>query len=360
MKSKVLFWESDRIPADRFSAFIDELDLADQLRAARTVVIKPNLCAGTHYTSESAVVTQRRVLEDLIVSVSRLAPDAIIYIAESDSTGKGYAWRKFEVQGYLELAEKYPNVQLLDLSRDRLRIIQLDGGFFEDLELSEILLDADFYINLAKMKTHNITTITGVLKNQFGILPYFDKSSLHPHLNAVLTDLMSAARPHLCIVEGAPPMEGDGPVNGVPRDMKLILVGNDPVAVDAVAAEVMGFSPCRIAHIARAARSGLGECRISHIEMDREALNRSRCKFRFVSPLQRCMMALGLGVQRFGALIAAVGHEIHFLASPFQAWRPIARFMYSIGKRSRIPAVRRMVSSMRKNYKNWKSQSRND
>lgn len=49
-------------------------------------------------------------------------------------------------------------------------------------------------------------------------------------------------------------MEGNGPLNGTPRDLGKIVLSNDPVAADATCARLMGLEPSRIPHIGEASR----------------------------------------------------------------------------------------------------------
>jgi uncharacterized protein (DUF362 family) len=54
-------------------------------------------------------------------------------------------------------------------------------------------------------------------------------------------------------------MEGQGPIDGTPVQMNLIIAGTDPVATDATAARIMGFNPYEITHIRKAHEKGLGK-----------------------------------------------------------------------------------------------------
>jgi uncharacterized protein (DUF362 family) len=69
-----------------------------------------------------------------------------------------------------------------------------------------------------------------------------------------------AMMPDFCVVDGILAMGGSkGPLVGTPVKSGIIITGKDPVAVDSVCARVMGFNPGSIAHIRKAAESGLGK-----------------------------------------------------------------------------------------------------
>jgi uncharacterized protein (DUF362 family) len=73
-------------------------------------------------------------------------------------------------------------------------------------------------------------------------------------------------------------MEGNGPANGQPVKMDLIIAGVDPVAVDAVGALVMGFNPNKIPHIKKASEKGLGT--INNIDIIGSSLSNVRKSFK--------------------------------------------------------------------------------
>ena len=212
-----------------------ELELLEKISHAKTIVIKPNLTAGILYKSRSGVVTRSQLLELIISTIKSCNNKCTIHIVESDN-----AFAKFEYQEYDKLMKKYDRVQLLDLARDKQRRIKIEKGyFFETIDLSEKLLNSDFFISVAIMKTHPLTTISGALKNQLGCLSEPEKRKYHPFLPKVLCDINKVIKPDLCVMDGSPGLEGHGPIHGKPKDIGLILFGNNPVATDSVSAYLM-------------------------------------------------------------------------------------------------------------------------
>lgn len=57
---------------------------------------------------------------------------------------------------------------------------------------------------------------------------------------------------YFSVVDGVVAMEGNGPVAGTPRAAGVLLAGTNPVAVDAVCAQLMGFDYRKLALVARA------------------------------------------------------------------------------------------------------------
>jgi len=72
-------------------------------------------------------------------------------------------------------------------------------------------------------------------------------------------------------------MEGQGPIDGTPVQMNLIIAGTDPVATDATAARIMGFNPYEITHIRKAYEKGLGK---SEAQILGEKLERVKRQFK--------------------------------------------------------------------------------
>ena len=106
-------------------------------------------------------------------------------------------------------------------------------------------------VSLAKMKTHHWAGVTLSMKNLFGIMPGcvygWPKNVLHHEgIHQSILDINTTLRPHLAIVDGIVGMEGDGPIMGTPVRSNVIVMGDNPAAVDATCARVMGIDPEKI------------------------------------------------------------------------------------------------------------------
>ncbi|MCJ7666133.1 MAG: DUF362 domain-containing protein, partial [Actinobacteria bacterium] len=108
--------------------------------------------------------------------------------------------------------------------------------------------DCQVIINLPKFKTHNLTTITGAVKNMFGVVPGFTKVGYHLRFDDIavftgmLLDLVMLIRPTLNIMDGVLGLEGDGPGrSGTPRNTGIVMVSDDPIAMDLVMGKIMNI-----------------------------------------------------------------------------------------------------------------------
>lgn len=86
-------------------------------------------------------------------------------------------------------------------------------------------------------------------------------------MNQNLAALVRKTRPHLAIVDGFVGMHREGPRHGTPIKLGTIIAGTDPVAVDAVAASIMGFDPWEIGYLVYAQRMGLGVIDLNRISI---------------------------------------------------------------------------------------------
>jgi len=177
---------------------------------------------------------------------------------------------------------------LIDLNLDDPRRVALRtrASNLRELYLPASVLQADFVVSLPKLKTHHWAGVTLSLKNMFGIVPGgcygWPKNILHwaGITNAIL-DIASTLRTDFAIVDGIVGMEGNGPIQGQPKPCGVLVLGDDPVAVDATCTRVMGLRPERVEHLAKASRL-LGHLDEEKIQQIGEAIARVRTPFAVV------------------------------------------------------------------------------
>src|ERR1700734_1086543 len=148
----------------------------------------------------------------------------------------------------------------VDLNVDDVKRVALStrASRLKELFLPKTVLGVDFLVSMPKMKTHHWAGVTLSLKNMFGIVPGscygWPKNVLHwAGIDRAILDINAAARPDFAIVDGIIGMEGNGPIQGTPKSCGVLVLGDDPVAVDATCCRVMGLAPEKISHIAQAA-----------------------------------------------------------------------------------------------------------
>jgi uncharacterized protein (DUF362 family) len=149
-------------------------------------------------------------------------------------------------------------------------------------------------IHLPTVKTHVFTTTTGAMKNAFGGLLNERRHWTHPVIHETLVDLlMIQKRIHrgvFAVMDGTFAGDGPGPRCMVPHVKNVILASEDQVAIDAVAAKLMGFDPMQIKYLRLAHDRGLGCADPREIEIagDLDAANEN---WHFVGPFQKMTFA---------------------------------------------------------------------
>ena len=147
----------------------------------------------------------------------------------------------------------------VDLNLDEVHAVTLRtrASKLKQLYFPRTVLEADYIVSLPKLKTHHWVGATLSLKNMFGIVPGccygWPKNVLHwAGITPSILDINSTVRPDFAIVDGIVGMEGNGPLQGEARPCGLIVAGDDPVAVDATCARIMGLVPERINYLTQA------------------------------------------------------------------------------------------------------------
>jgi ferredoxin len=106
--------------------------------------------------------------------------------------------------------------------------------------------------------------MTGAVKNQFGCVPGFLKGEFHTklpteeHFAQMLVDLNRLIAPRLAVMDAVVGMEGNGPRNGDPRQVGVLLLSADPVAVDALGCRIMALDASLVHTCVWGERWGLG------------------------------------------------------------------------------------------------------
>lgn len=323
MKSIVKEYEYSKYSYLSFCETLKEFGRYEALRVAKSIAIKPNLCAGNICDTSTAVVSNRDFVDRLCKWVRRINPEARLCVVESDSTGNGFAFLKFDKQEYSKLVDNH-SVELVDLSRGRLELVDIRSPYYfvGGIWLHEEITHFDFFISAAKIKTHNMTKVSGGLKNLFGCLPASDKTIYHPKIHEVVADVNKAIHTDLCICEGVPAMEGNGPVCGDPVDIDRIILSNDPVACDAYMAKLIGFEPSEVKHIVLANKHGIGEIDLSRVDHSEIVPAHT---FRYIPKQQQFLLKCGLIIQEIASMVYKFGHLLHLQQSIPQMFKGVLK-----------------------------------
>jgi uncharacterized protein (DUF362 family)/Pyruvate/2-oxoacid:ferredoxin oxidoreductase delta subunit len=128
----------------------------------------------------------------------------------------------------------------------------------------EWLAQVDTVISLPKLKTHALTGLTCAMKNVYGLVAREAKSAYHGShpsprsMSRFLVEVYLALRPDLSIVDAIEAMEGEGPANGRPKHLGLLLAGTDEAAIDTLCARMLPGGQRQAPMLAAAREMGAG------------------------------------------------------------------------------------------------------
>jgi uncharacterized protein (DUF362 family) len=216
----------------------------------RSVLLKPNL---VEFEPESSINTHP-MLVHAAFEAFRAQGAASVRIAE----GPGHRRNTLDLAdaaGYFHTVPKFED-HFVDLNLDEVTRVtpvrQFSG--IKKLYLPNSALSADLLVSMAKMKTHHWVGATLSMKNLFGVVPGgiygWPKNVLHwAGIDESIADLHNAFPRQLAIVDGIVGMEGNGPIQGVPKHAGVLVAGRDPVAVDATCCRIMKIDPLRVKYL---------------------------------------------------------------------------------------------------------------
>ena len=173
----------------------------------------------------------------------------------------------------------------VDLNLDDVKrvVLSTHASRLKELYLPKTALGVDFLVSMPKLKTHHWAGVTLSLKNMFGIVPGscygWPKNVLHwAGIDKSILDINAALRPDFAIVDGIVGMEGNGPIQGTPKPCGVLVLGDDPVAVDATCCRVMGLRPEKVKYL-NAAGTLLGHVDAAKIQQLGETVESVRTPF---------------------------------------------------------------------------------
>ena len=230
----------------------------DWVKPGMRVGVKLNLCAARK--PEQAATTHPVMAAEL----TRMLVERGAHVVLGDSPGEPFTApvinRLYSVCG-MEAAERAGG----ELNRDfgHHTAVFPEAVTIKSFEYCDWLRDCDEIISFCKLKSHGLMGMTAAVKNLYGCIPGTVKSEYHfryPDPAAfvnMLVDLNEFVRPRLCLCDAAEIMEGNGPTQGTPRHMGLLLGGTDPYELDRLCAWLLGVREEEIPYLTAAKNRGL-------------------------------------------------------------------------------------------------------
>jgi len=204
------------------------------------------------------------------------------------------------------------------------KLLKLHQLFPEGIEIPKMFIGKNI-IHLPTLKTHGHSQTTGAVKNAFGGLLKEVRHYAHKYIHEVLVDLVIMQKelhPGIfALMDATVCGDGAGPRTMLPKIKNFILASADSVAIDAVAAKMMGYNPMEIPYIRMCDQMGLGVGNPDNIEIIGEQI--SDVNFGFTT--KRSLVIWGDQMLRKGFLRFL---EKPLLHSPLVVWAPFASNLY--------------------------------
>ena len=249
---------------------LDHFDLKSRLKG-KVVAIHPNDTWASE--KDKTAVTQPDSLQAVLRYVKQFSPKQLVVTGGS---GAGQTDEIFRLAGLMDVIEEEGAV-FFDHNRPPFQEVDLDYGDNNDVSgpqksvmVNPRVLEYETLIALNQLKVHETATVTMALKNIAMSFPaadyYGHPRSTEKHKHHFFQDMHSfiAAMAKrfpigLAVTTGHPAMVGYGPVGGRAVETGLVIASTDPLAADAVGAQLLGFEVQGVRHLWEAARLGVGD-----------------------------------------------------------------------------------------------------
>jgi len=210
------------------------------------------------------------------------------------------------------------------------RLLALDRIYPQGLRIPDYFFGKNI-VHLPTVKCHIYTTTTGAMKNAFGGLLSTHRHYTHTWIHETLVDLLAIQQeihPGIfAVMDGTTAGNGPGPRTMTPVVKNVILAAADQVAIDAIAAKLMGFDPMAIKYIRLAHEQGLGIGNPSEIEVVGDDISHENWHFK-----------VGMSFHRFLGWLS---------------WYGPTRFLQKLIFRTPLVYLPIIVSELNHDYLHW-------
>jgi uncharacterized protein (DUF362 family) len=247
------------------------------VKPGQTVFVKPN--QTVFLLADEGVTTDPWV----VAALARLALEAGATRAQvGDMPGAGITAKEVMSITGVEGAARKVGAEVVYLDQvDQKPLPVPNGKIVQEILLPAPIVDADVLINAPKAKTHFVDRISGALKNWMGAMRPDVRMRHHDvETPEYVVDCLSARRPDLHVVDALLAGEGNGPGANTPKWVGCVVAGADPVAVDVVTAQLLGFDPDELTYAKVGAARGLGELDPARIQIVGVSLEEARTPVR--------------------------------------------------------------------------------
>lgn len=217
------------------------------------VFLKPNL---TYPMPKLGVTTTPEFMAAIIDVFAQYSSHLIV--GESDGGYQGWpAELSFKSHGLPDLCRRY-GARLVNLSKEPRTAVPLSLSRGDvTLHLPSLLLDEiDLFVTLPVPKVHQVTVMSGAIKNQWGCIPDNMRLLFHPYFDEMVLEVNRLVKVRFAFADGSYFLNRGGPMFGDPIRMGLVLASDSIGALDAAICEIMGIDISRVRYLDWARQRG--------------------------------------------------------------------------------------------------------
>jgi uncharacterized protein (DUF362 family) len=214
--------------------------------SGKNVLLKPNLL--TDRKPEQAVTTHPEFVRHVIRWLKGQGAHVIVGDSPASTANLKNVW---ELSGLRVVCEE-EGVKLISLEQAGVKSFTVDGFSFA---VAQPVLDADYVLNLPKLKSHAFTLLTAGVKNIYGVLPGYSKTLLHRQypkpleFGRLIATIWTVIPPSFTLVDGIVGLEGQGPANGTPVALGFIAGSENPFALDRALCSLLKIDEHRVPYL---------------------------------------------------------------------------------------------------------------
>jgi len=226
--------------------------LLERVTSSTRIALKPNF---TYPYYKPGVTTSPQIIRETV----KLLREYTSHIAIVETDGGYGAWKAvsaFAGHGLYELRDEF-GIEIINLNDEPRELLSFRSGRqICQLPLPTRLLHAtDLFITMPVPKIHCMTGLTLSYKNQWGCVPDIMRLRRHYIFDDAIVAINKALKPAV-LADGTYFLDRNGPMDGEPVRMDLIIAATDAGAFDRYVAELMGFPWRRVRHLRRAVELG--------------------------------------------------------------------------------------------------------
>lgn len=214
--------------------------------SGKNVLVKPNLL--TDRKPEQAVTTHPEVVRQVIRWLKQRGARVAVGDSPASTANLKNVW---EISGIRAVCAE-EQVTLISLEQAGVKSFDVDGFSFA---VALPVLEADYIVNLPKVKTHALTLLTAAVKNIYGVLPGYSKTLLHRQypktwdFGQLVSTIWKVIPRSITLADGIVGMEGQGPASGTPVSLGFLAASKSPFALDRALCNLLKIDVRRVPYL---------------------------------------------------------------------------------------------------------------